>query len=838
MLIEPGKSIRKLISLAAVLGPLVVAVAARAEGTSRSAESAAARARFFDSQVQPILLAHCYPCHAPRAGKELESGLDLTTREAVLRGGDGGPVIDLENPADSALLRAIRHEDLEMPPKGKLPQSQIDILTRWVLMGVPWSEAAAAPRKVGSPKVDARARAFWSFQPIRRPDVPAVANTAWVKTPVDAFLLSKMEEAGLAPASPTPRTTLLRRVYYDLIGLPPTPDDLRAFLRDDSPEAYERVVDRLLASPQYGERWGRHWLDLVRYAETNGYEFDSLKPEVWRYRDYVIQSFNDNKPYDQFIREQLAGDELDETSPETIIATGYYRLGAMDGGAPDHVQAEFDELDDILATTCQVFLGLTINCARCHDHKIDPLPTEDYYRLLAFIRGIRRGLRGSTRPIGPMPGQAAEDPQTVAEYRRRVRNVAEQIEAIEQSVVPFLVGAEVDDFKAKEYRPAIVRNHAPKDITAAELERYEQLLRDRQHLEDTRPNRLARALCVSERGRIPPATFVLLRGSPYAKGEEVEPGFPSVITEHSPVIVPDADNTESSGRRRVLAEWIASAENPLTARVIANRLWHYHFNRGLVRSTSDFGYGGTPPTHPELLDWLASELIDRGWRLKAMHKLLVMSAAYQMSSVASAQAAERDLSNDWFTRFELRRLEAEEIRDSVLLVSGNLNPQMGGPSIFPVIAKDVLMGQSRPGQGWGRSTAEEAARRSVYVHVKRSLSLPVLAVFDAADTDSSCPIRFATTQPTQALTMLNSEFLNEQAAIFAANVRELAGDDGALQVRMILERVTQRQPTDDEMERGVEFLRRMEREYQLEPELALQKFCLLAMNMNEFLYID
>ncbi len=636
---ESRISIRKRICAAAALLPLFSAVELRADDNSATPQAAAEGARFFDTQVLPILRAHCHSCHAPRTGHELESGLNLTTRDTVLRGGDSGPIIDETNLADSALLRAIRYEDLEMPPKGKLPQSQIDILTRWVEMGAPWGTSEAGAAHSGPPKVDDHARAFWSFQAIRRLEVPAVANTTWVKTPVDAFLLSKMESAGLAPVSPTSRTTVLRRVYYDLIGLPPTPDEVHEFLADESPGAYEKVVDRLLASPQYGERWGRHWLDLVRYAETNGYEFDSLKPEVWRYRDYVIDSFNADKPYDQFIREQLAGDELEEESPEAIIATGYYRLGAMDGGAPDRLQAEFDELDDIMATTCQVFLGLTINCARCHDHKIDPLPTEDYYRMLAFFRGIRRGVRGSTRPIGMMPGQVAEDPREVAGYRRRVREVEKQIKVIEDSVVPFLVGAEVDDFKAKDYRPPIVRNHSPKDISAEELERYEHLLRDRQRLEENRPNRLARALCVSERGADPPPTHVLLRGSPYAEGDEVEPGFPSVITSISPTIPPPAEDSESSGRRRVLADWIASSENPLTARVIANRLWHHHFNRGLVRSTSDFGYGGTPPTHPELLDWLATELIANGWRLKPMHKLMVMSSAYQMSSVGSTRSS-------------------------------------------------------------------------------------------------------------------------------------------------------------------------------------------------------
>ncbi len=699
-------------------------------------------------------------------------------------------------------------------------------------------DSAVAVSRGGVPRVDDDAREFWSFRTVTRPDVAAVDTKAWVTTPVDAFLLSKMEAAGLAPPPPASRTTLLRRVYYDLIGLPPTPEDVREFLEDASPDAYERIVDRLLASPQYGERWARHWLDLVRYAETDGYEFDRVKPEVWRYRDYVIRSFNDDKPYDQFIKEQLAGDELGEPTPDRIIATGFYRLGAMDGGAADKLQANFDELDDILATTGQVFLGLTINCARCHDHKIDPFPITDYYRMLAFLRGIERGNRDSTRPIGPAEEGAAEDTEAVARYERRLRRVERQISAIEEALIPHLVGAEVDDYKEQEYRPAIVRNHSPKDVSPEQLARYERLLKVRTELEEQRPDRLAQALCVKEDGVSPPPTFVLMRGSPYAEGDEVEPGFPSVITGISPKIPAPPPNANSSGRRRVLAEWIASRENPLTARVMANRLWHYHFNRGLVRSTSDFGYGGTAPTHPELLDWLASELIARGWRLKPMHKLLVMSSAYRMSSTGTPASVEKDPENDLFTRFELRRLEAEEIRDSILAVSGNLNLKMGGRSIYPTIVKEVLAGQSRPGQGWGDSTAEEQGRRSIYIHVKRSLIVPELAVFDAADTDSSCPVRFATTQPTQSLTMLNSRFLNHQAAIFAEDIRRLASDDTAEQVRLTLSRVTQRSPTDGEVQRGVEFIRHMQEEQGIGRDLALQTYCLLAMNLNEFLYID
>jgi hypothetical protein len=712
---------------------------------------------------------------------------------------------------------------------------RLKLLVIALAMSPPWLGLRAAAQDSG---VSDSARRFWSFRPITRPEVPAVTADAWVKSPVDAFLLSKMEAAELMPAPPTGRTALLRRVYYDLIGLPPTPDDVRAFLADQSPDALERVVDRLLASPQYGERWARHWLDLVRYAETNGYEFDRVKPEVWRYRDYVIRSFNDDKPYDHFIQEQLAGDELGEPTPDRIIATGYYRLGAIDGGAADKLQARFDELDDILATTAQVFLGLTVNCARCHDHKIDPIPTADYYRMLAFFRGIERGNRGSTRPIGPAEEGAPEDTEAVNRYERRLRRFERQISDIEEAVVPYLVGAEVDDFKEPEYRPAIVRNHSPNDISSERLESYERLLKSRAELAERRPDRLAQALCVSEEGPNPPPTYILLRGSPYAEGDEVQPGFPSVLVATAPKIPTPPSDAKSSGRRRVLAEWIASPANPLTARVMVNRLWHYHFNRGLVRSTSDFGFAGTLPTHPELLDWLASELIAQGWRLKPIHKMLVMSSAYQMSSIAAPDSREKDPENDLFTRFELRRLAAEEIRDSILAVCGNLNLKMGGRSIYPTIVKEVLAGQSRPGQGWGDSTAGDKARRSIYIHVKRSLIVPELAVFDAPDTDSSCPVRFATTQPTQSLTMLNSKFLNEQAAVFARGVTRHAGDKTDERVRLVLSRVTQRTPTNDEIQRGVDFLRRMQHDQRMENDLAFQKYCLLALNLNEFLYID
>ena len=789
-------------------------------------------ARFFETKVQPVLQAHCIECHG---GAKVKSGLRLTSRADVLKGGERGPAVSLKDRKKSLLLQAVNHEDeLEMPPKGKLSPSQIEILSRWVEMGVPWSDKVPTLKSLGPPPVDDQARNFWSFRPVSRPGIPVVKNGDRVRTPIDAFVLAKLEAAGLRPAAPASKTALVRRLTYDLTGLPPTSAEVDAFLSDGSTGAYEKAVDRILASPHYGEHWGRHWLDLVRYAETNSFEVDGAKPSVWRYRDYVIQSLNDDKPYDRFVREQLAGDELEPLTAEGLIATGFYRLGPWDPGAPDRLQATYDELDDIVATTGQVFLGLTVNCARCHDHKNDPFPTADYYRLLSFFHNIRRyGQRGSTRPL---PNAGGTEQNSDGGYGTKLAALKRETKKIEDALLPHLEGGERDDFGYEPNRPAIVRNHVPRHVAQDDFDRYQSVTREILALERTRPQ----ALCVSESGPRPPETYVLLRGNPRAKGDRVEPAFPSVLSSTLPVPPNPGPGATTSGRRRVLADWIARADNPLTARVMVNRIWQHHFGRGIVRTPNDFGYRGAPPTHPDLLDWLASELVARGWSLKAMHRLIVNSSVYMMSSRPDSVAAlARDPENELFWRFDPRRLSAEEVRDSVLAVSGNLSDAtMGGPSVYPLIQREVLSGQSRPGLGWGRSSPEEQARRSVYVHVKRSLLVPLLAAFDAADTDSSCPVRFSTTQPTQALGMLNGEFLQEQARIFADQVWLAAGDDAAAQARLALRRVVQREPSSMEVERGVEFMRRLQEKHKLAPREALRGFCLLALNLNELVYLE
>jgi hypothetical protein len=697
-------------------------------------------------------------------------------------------------------------------------------------------EGTAILKRHAPPQIDDQARSFWSFRPVIRPKVPEVERSDWVKNTIDAFVLARLEAAGLKPGPPAEKAALFRRVYYDLTGLPPTPEDVDTFLNDSAVDAYERVVDRLLASPHYGERWARHWLDLVRYAETNGYEFDAAKPNVWRYRDYVIRSFNEDKPYDRFIREQLAGDELEPATAEGIIATGYYRLGPSDSGAPDRLQATYDGLDDIVATTGQAFLGLTVNCARCHDHKIDPFPQADYYRLLAFFHNISP--RATQRRIALDVDQEVQK-AAVAQHQQEVADLKKATRAFEEALIPHLAGGEIDDFKNPDYRVEIARKHVPEHVPQQDFEYYTDRVRRLAQLERRPPTALAQALCVSENGRTAPDTFVLLRGNPRSRGDKVEPAFPSVLARQAPLMSEPGPNASTSGRRAALAAWIASPANPLTARVMVNRIWQHHFGRGIVRSASDFGYRGTPPTHPELLDWLAGEFVARGWSIKAMHRLIVTSSAYRMSSQPDAAALARDPENDLFWRFNLRRLTAEEVRDSILAVCGNLNgARLGGPSVYPRIQREVLYGQSMPGVGWRQSAPDDQARRSIYVHVKRSLTVPILGAFDAADTDASCPVRFTTTVPTQALALLNGEFINDQARIFADDVRRTAGEETASQVRLALRRVKQREPSTAEVERGVAFLARLRSKHEVSPGEALRSFCLLALNLNEFVYLE
>lgn len=745
--------------------------------------------QFFESKVRPILVDNCLKCHG--AAKQ-KGGLRLDSRAAVLAGGDRGPAIMPDRPEASLLIKAIEYAgDLKMPPSKKLPAGQIADLVRWVKLGAPWPKeevSGVAPVRHGEFQITEHDRAHWAFQPVKRPALPAVRDGGWARNPIDTFVLARLESRGLQPNPPASKRELLRRVYYDVTGLPPTPQEVEAFAADPAPAAYETVVERLLASPHYAEKWGRHWLDLVRFAETNSYERDNPKPNAWRYRDYVIRSFNEDKPYDQFIREQLAGDELPGTpadqgadAADRIIATGYYRLGIWDDEPTDADQARYDGLDDIVATTGQVFLGLTFDCARCHDHKIDPIPQKDYYRLLAFFHNLNHYRNGGPTDEMRLTADPCGRPMCVP-------------------LAP-MPRPEKEDHKLKAAAPD-------------------------------------RVLCITEAGAQPPETFVLLRGNPQARGDKVGPAFPQILGGGATIDSTPPPGGRSTGRRLALANWIASPENRLTARVMANRVWQYHFGRGIVRSPNDYGLQGGRPTHPELLDWLATELVARGWSLKHLHRLILTSNTYRMSSRANPEGLAADPENDLLWRVDMRRLSAEEIRDSLLAVTGALNRKMYGPGVYVEIPKEVLAGQSRPGYGWGKSPPEEQSRRSIYIHVKRSLLTPILESFDLAETDRSSPVRFSTTPPTQALGMFNGGFLNQQATAFAARVRREAGADASRQVRLALNLALARPPRDEEVRRGLRLMEALQARDGCSADEALRYYCLMVLNLNEFIYLD
>ena len=849
-----------LIPAALVLGSLLPR-----PGKAADKPPTAGEIRFFEARIRPLLVENCLKCHGEKKPK---NGLRLDSRAGMIAGGEQGPAVVPGQPEKSLIIKAVNYQELEMPPKKKLSAEQIADLTRWVKMGVPWpgadpNQPAPKPR-AKEYQVTAEDRAHWSFQPVKRPPVPVVKERAWVANPVDAFILARLEAKGLTPNPPAGRRELIRRVYYDLTGLPPTPEEVEAFVADPSPRAYEALVDRLLESPSYGEKWGRHWLDLVRFAETNSYERDNPKPHAWRYRDYVIRSFNDDKPYDQFIREQLAGDELPAAGADGLIATGYYRLGIWDDEPADREQARYDGLDDILATTGQVFLGLTVDCARCHDHKIDPFPQRDYYRLLAFFQNITPYRNGGPGDEAPLMADAVSR----HDYEQRLRELADQRRQVQAAIT-----AIEEDFRflydqgpvAKEDLARLIQSDGARVLGKERYEQYRGLLRERQMLR-TRKVPAAMALCVAETGPSAPDTFILLRGNPHVPGDKVEPGFPQVLGGKTPAIPVPAPDARTSGRRLLLANWIASPENPLTARVMVNRVWQYHFGRGIVRSANNFGLlPGNEPTHAQLLDWLGAEFMDpspqplspqgrgaptdplspqgrgvgvRGWRLKPLHRLLLTSNAYRMSSRGNARGLAVDPGNDLFWRFDMRRLSAEEVRDSILAASGTLSRKMYGPGVYPEIPAAVMAGQSRPGYGWGKSPPEEQARRSVYIHVKRSLLTPILESFDTAETDRTTPVRFVTTQPTQALHLLNGEFLNQQAALLAGRLRREAGDDVSKQVRLALSLVLTRPAGAEEVRRGVDVMAALRTRDGATADRALTYFCLMVLNLNEFVYLD
>ncbi|MDX1965119.1 MAG: DUF1549 domain-containing protein [Pirellulales bacterium] len=771
----------------------------------------------FATQIQPILARRCYSCHGP--GHD-EGGLRLHKPEAAFQKLDSDKhAIVAGKPDSSELLRRISAEDADerMPPTGKpLSEAEVSLVRAWIEQGAKWE-------------------AHWAFQPIKPVEPPVVRQSDWVRNPIDAFILQKLEQAELSPVGEASKLAWIRRATFNTTGLPPSPAEIADFLADNSPQAHDRVIDRLLASPHYGEHAGRKWLDLVRYAETNSFERDGVKPNAWRYRDYVIRAFNSDKPYDRFIKEQLAGDELPDGGTEGIIAAGYYRLGLWDDEPADPEQARYDELDDMVSTTSQVFLGLTVGCARCHDHKIDPIPQKDYYAFLAFLHEIQPyGRRGDGNNYNQVAIQTEEQAEAQRLWLSEQERLGGEIRALELIALQKLPEVEKAD-KSEEEQLVRTRERIKDLLQPQEHHIYQTFRQQLEELKKKGPT-TAQALSIVTYPA-PPVTQVLLRGNPHTPGDAVEPQFLDVLGGGTPAVQSSAGG-KTSGRRTALANWIASPENYTTARVMANRVWQQHFGRGIVRSANNFGNLGTPPTHPELLDFLAGELIHNGWRLKPLHKLIMSSQVYRLAYADHPVAVTRDPANELYWRYDMRRLSAEEVRDTMHVVTGEFNNQMFGPSFYPQIQAEVLAGQSVPGNGWGKSSAAEEARRSIYIHVKRSLITPLLSVFDFPETDSSCEGRFITTQPSQALAMFNGEFFHQRAAALAERVTREKPNDRAAQVATALGYALQRPADPADVDRGVALIGQLQEQHKLSDAEALKYYCLSVLNRNEAIYVE
>jgi hypothetical protein len=710
---------------------------------------------FFEEHIRPLLAEHCYKCHS-RQAKSLRGGLRLDSREDWLKGGENGPVIHPGDPDRSLLIQAVRYEgDLKMPPKGKLSQKQIDLLVRWVRMGAPDPRTSAANAAAGSPLSPGRGQDHWAFRPLKVTPLPLVEDRElWCRTPIDRFILAGLASRGLHPNRAADRRTLIRRAFFDLLGLSPTPAEVDVFVQDPDPNAYERLLDRLLASPHYGERWARHWMDVARFAESHGYEQDYDRPYAYPYRDFLIRALNEDMPYNHFVSWQIAGDELAPNEPEALVATGFLGGGVFPTQLTEaeFESARYDELDDMTATTGLAFLGLSVGCARCHDHKFDPITSHDYYRLAAtFTTTIR-----SEIDVSLYPRQA-----------------------------PIKVQVSSEGFPP-------TKHHA------------------------------------DERGfpHFYKETYFLQRGDPNQKRGVASPGFLPVLMRDGKDesywrVAPSAGWTRTRFHRASLARWLTDVEHGaghLAARVIVNRMWQHHFGRGLVSTPNDFGTQGEPPSHPELLDWLADDLIRHGWRPKRLHRLIMSSAVYRQGGQFDEARARIDRENVFLWRQAPRRLEAEQIRDALLQAAGMLDGRMYGPGTL-----DLNM-----------------RRRSVYFFIKRSQLVPMMMLFDWPEHLVSIGQRATTTTAPQALLFMNSPQAQQYAEGLA---RRLEGQADGPAVERAYRIAFSRAPTAPEKRLAVDFLSRQSAAYRETgredaEQGARVDLCRTLLSMDEFVYVD
>jgi cytochrome c553 len=775
---------------------------------------------FFESKIRPVLATKCASCHAQDAEK-VRGGLLVDSRDGLLRGGDSGPAIVPGNPDESLLIQAIRYgdESLRMPPKGKLSDEVVADFERWVKQGAPDPRTEAKGTAARAVVDVETGRSFWSFQPPRKVEPPAVQDDSWPRTEIDRFVLARLEEKGLRPVGDADRSALIRRMTFDLIGLPPTPGEVRAFLADESPDAFARVVDRLLASERFGERWGRHWLDVARYAESSG-KVNFAYPQAWRYRDWVIDAFNRDKPYDQFVREQIAGDLLpaDDARQRAaqVIATGFLAIGSKAHNTLDRKQFLVDLADEQIDVTSQAFLGLTVACARCHDHKFDPIPQRDYYAL--------SGIFQSTQTCyGTLPGVIqSNNPSPLIELPE---------EADPASALPRLTEAgraalqkQIDEaIAAREAMSPQDRNFTTKGfLTNARISTL------RYRLASYRPDGTPRAFAMGVQDRDEPVDSPLyIRGELDQPAEFVPRGFVQVISDGTPPPV-----SEGSGRRE-LADWLASRENPLTARVMVNRVWLHLFGRGLVPTPDNFGAAGQPPSQPELLDFLAVSFMDQSWSVKSLIRRIVLSRAYQLSTTVDDRNLEVDPDNALVWRMSPRRLEAEALRDAVLAVSGRLVLK---PPVGTVVA--------RTGEGFAgitRASAQDAIdpHRSVYLPVVRDQLPESLALFDFADPSLVSSERSGTTVPAQALYLMNSPWIARMAEATADRLVREVGDDSERIERAYLLTLA-RVPTSRERDRALAFLKDFGSGSagDATDRGAWAAFCLALFASAEFRYLD
>ncbi|MDX1982734.1 MAG: PSD1 and planctomycete cytochrome C domain-containing protein [Bryobacteraceae bacterium] len=886
---------------------------------------------FFEKKIRPVLAAKCYSCHSGQT-KTPMAGLRLDTAAGTAKALAGG--------TGSQLLKAIRYSDLNlrMPPSGKLPAAEIADFERWAAMGAPdprKDEAATADRGIDW----AEARKHWAFRPVVKPTPPSVREAAWVRTPVDAFLLAKLEEKGLKPAPQASRRDWLRRVTFDLTGLPPSGSEIDEFLNDATQQAEKKVVDRLLASPHYGERWARHWLDLVRFAETNGHEFDNDKLDAWRYRDYVIRAFNEDVPYNQFVKEHIAGDLLpakrlssDGAHWESPLGTAVYWFGEVLNSATDSVKSRADTVDNQIDVLSKAFLGLTVSCARCHDHKFDPIPTVDYYGLAGIMHSTRvrevvvdsparvreiaslrqrisdihartpqpskagsfilregdilfedfegldfdgwtvTGQAFGTAPVGAADSFAGGTKKLVGSLTSKtfkmpklwvhIRMKGTALPPALKENNPLRVTVVADDHKSEHYLPTGKPEFEWKSIRMTkEIGRacyFEIVDRspdgfiavDKIVISDHReppavqtpevaadpPALTAEQQAEIERleQKVPPSAFAMLskdedprdiplhiRGSHQNLGAPVPRHFLQFIAgERQPPV------SNGSGRLE-LAEWVGGGKNPLTARVMVNRMWKHHFGSGIVRSTDNFGRLGEAPSHPELVDWLAAEFVERGWSVKEMHRLMVLSSAYRMSGDAQAEALKADPRNTLLHHMPVRRLEAEAIRDSILSVAGKLDRAMYGPGVTPHISK-YQEGRGKPKSG----PLDGNRRRSIYIQVRRNFLTPMFLAFDYPLPVSTIGARGVSTVPSQALMMMNNEFVAQQAANWAT--RAIAtGQDAARRVHGLFVDAYGRPPEEWETRESLGFVSsRPGGERQAWTDL-----CHVLLNSAEFVYV-